>query len=68
MKMFLGKSDDGYLRFREEGRYELVGMDKASVYLNKDQCIEKMNSIDSTKIPKNLRLAKLTITESDWIG
>ncbi|MBF7095588.1 hypothetical protein [Alkalibacter mobilis] len=67
MELFVAKSEEGYLRFRGGGTYELVSVAMTSVYASREECLLKIESIDPINTPKDLRMAKLDISETDWI-
>jgi len=65
MELLVIKSNEGYLRFREEG-FEFTGMSKASVYpmSSNKQVIKKYNALKGKL--NGLIIKKLIITEENY--
>ena len=65
MDLFVIKSEHGYARNFEDGSLEWVKMEKASVYPSKEMGEPFLERGQATA--NQVRLAKLTIKEEDWI-
>ncbi len=66
MELYVLKTDNGYVKSTNPENPILVGIEKASVYPDADsELIRKLARILRDRNEKDLRVAKLVITEED---
>jgi len=65
MILYALKSADGYLKMAENKEFDLVGINKASVYPETELAMLKVLKGDLQEQSPSLRIIKITLTETD---